>query len=185
MKKFIIMATIATACSTSALAQSTNNLYGEVAYGMVSVKDTSATNNVGTFKPTLGRFTLGTAVAENVAIEGFLTQGLSSDSHAFMGANVEIKTKTGYGVAVRPFVNLSNEVELFGRVGSVRNEIEGTVSANGRSMSTASKSTNSMYGVGIAYKISPDMSAVVDYTKLQNKDDTETSLVAIGLRFKF
>jgi hypothetical protein len=185
MKKIVALAFVAVACSTSAVAQSTGNLYGEAAYAVVTAKDTSATNNVGTFNPTAGRFTLGTVVRENLAVEGFLMQGLSGDSKRVLGTNVEVKLNTGYGVAVRPFVNLSNEIELFGRVGTVRNEVEVAASAYGRSMSTSSKSTNTLYGAGVAYKINKDFSAVVDYTKLSNKDDTDASILAIGLRFNF
>lgn len=185
MKKFIALAVVAFASSTSAVAQSSSNIYGEAAYAVVTAKDTSATNNVGTFKPTLARFALGTVVRENLAVEGFLMQGLSNDSKKIMGANVDVKTNTGYGIAVRPFVKLSDEIELFGRVGSVRNEIAVTVSANGSSMSTTSKSTNTLYGAGVAFKINKDSSAFVDYTKLSNKDDTDASILAVGLRFNF
>jgi OOP family OmpA-OmpF porin len=184
MNKLIALAVAAAACSTTAMAQSTGNLYGEAAYAMVTAKDTS-TDNWGSFKPTLGRFTLGTVVTDNVAVEGFVTQGLSSDSKVISGANVDVKVKTGYGVAVRPFVNLSNEVELFGRIGSIRNEFEGTVSAGVRSRTSSSKTTNTLYGVGVAYNIDKSMTAVVDYTKLSNKDETSTSMVAIGVRFNF
>lgn len=184
MKKFISLAVVAAACSTTAMAQSTGNLYGEAAYAMVTAKDTS-TDNLGSFKPTVGRFTLGTVVTDNVAVEGFVTQGLSSDSKVFSGANLDIKAKTGYGVAVRPFVNLSNEVELFGRIGSIRNETEATASRGGFSQTITNKTTNTLYGVGVAYKIDKSMTAIVDYTKLPNKDETSTSMVAIGLRFNF
>jgi len=184
MKKLFALAAVAAACSTTVMAQSAGNLYGEAAYAMVTAKDTS-TDNLGSFKPTLGRFTLGTVVTNNVAVEGFVTQGLSSDSKVITGANVEVKAKTGYGVAVRPFVNLSNEVELFGRVGSIRNEVEATATAGGGSQTSSTKSTHTLYGVGVAYKIDKNMTAVIDYTKLSNKDDTETSMVAIGVRFNF
>jgi len=185
MKKLIALAVAAAACSTTAMAQSTGNLYGEAAYAMVTAKDTSAKDNVGSFKPTLGRFTLGTVITENVAVEGFVTQGMSSDSKVITGANVEVKAKTGYGIAVRPFVNLSNEVELFGRIGSIRNEVEATASARGFSQTSSTKTTNTLYGVGVAYKIDKSMTAVIDYTKLSNKDDLSTSMVAIGVRFNF
>ena len=86
MKKIIALAVVAAACSTTAMAQSVGNIYGDVAYGMVTLKDTSAENNSGTFKTTAGRFTLGTVVTNNVAVEGFITQGLAGDSKATTAA---------------------------------------------------------------------------------------------------
>jgi outer membrane autotransporter protein len=153
---------------------------------MVTVKDMSD-KNMGSFKPTSGRFTLGMVVADNVAVEGFFTQGLSSDSKAINGANLDVKAKTGYGIAVRSFVNLSNEVELFGRIGSTRNDTEGTVTKTGGTASEtiSSKTTNTLYGVGVAYKIDKKMTAIVDYTKMSTKDDMSPSMVAIGVRYNF
>jgi outer membrane autotransporter protein len=156
---------------------------------MVTLEDTSTKDNIGTNKLTLGRFTLGTVVMDNVAVEGFIQQGLSDSTKALnTNTNVQIELKSGYGFAVRPFLNLSNETELFGRIGSVRQESEfkATSISNGKVLATESnKATNTLYGVGIAYKISDDMKAVIDYTKLNNKDNSDVSMISIGLRYNF
>ena len=187
MKKTLVLAIAAAACST-VFAQSTGHVYGEAAYSAITVKDVSK-DNLGTFRPTGARLTLGTVVTDNVAVEGFVLQGLSSSSNAIRVNNVsgslDVKLKTSYGVAVRPFVHLSKDVELFGRVGAVRVENEGTITANGRSGSESSKSTNTLYGVGVAYKINDAFRLTADYTKLSTKDDAESSLVSVGLRYNF
>ena len=90
MKKILALAVIVAACSTSVFAQNIGNLYGEAAYSMVSSKDTSK-DSLGTFKPTAGRFTLGTTLTENVAVEGFLTQGFSDSSIVSGVVNVNLK----------------------------------------------------------------------------------------------
>ena len=128
---------------------------------------------------------MGTVVTNNVAVEGFITQGLTGDSKVISGVNIDVKDKMGYGVAVRPFFQATQDIEVFGRLGSVRSEVEATASANGISVSGSSKTTNTLYGVGVAYKINKDTSAIVDYTKLSNKDDTAVSLVSVGVRFNF
>jgi opacity protein-like surface antigen len=184
MKKILALAVIVAACSTSVFAQNIGNLYGEAAYSMVSSKDTSK-DSLGTFKPTAGRFTLGTTLTENVAVEGFLTQGFSDSSIVSGVVNVNLKMKNGYGFAVRPFLNISNETELFGRIGLTRTEAEATASAKGISSTASSKTTNTLYGVGLAYKITDDIKAIVDYTQLNNKDDHDVSMISIGLRYNF
>jgi opacity protein-like surface antigen len=188
MKKILALAVIAAACSTTVFAQKTGTLYGEAAYSMVTFKDTSQ-DGIGTLKPTAGRFTLGTVVMDNVAVEGFMQQGLSDSTKAInANTNVQLEMKSGYGFAVRPFLNLSNETELFGRIGSMRQEaaFKATSISNGTVLANeTNKSTNTLYGAGIAYKISDDMKAVVDYTKLNKKDNVDLSIVSIGLRYNF
>lgn len=179
------MTLVAAACSTTVFAQSANNLYGEVAYSMVNAKDTSTTDNLGTFKTSVARFTLGSVVANNVAVEGFIAQGLASDSKVINGLNVELKNKTAYGIAIRPFFQATQDIEVFGRLGTMRSESESTVSAGNFSQSNSGKTTNTLYGVGAAYKINKDMSATLDYTKLSKKDDLDTSLLSVGIRFNF
>jgi OmpA-OmpF porin, OOP family len=183
MKKLIALAIVAAAFSTSTFAQSVGNMYGDVSYGMVNVKDTSAVDSAGTFKTIVGRLSLGSVVADNLAVEGFITQGLAGDSKLNNGVIVDVKNKTSYGIAVRPFIQATQDIEVFGRLGTIRSEFEVTATANGRSAS--SKTTNTLYGVGVAYKINKDMSAVIDYTRLSNKDNTTISLVSVGARFNF
>ena len=93
-----------------------NGYYAEAAYGLVSIEDTSD-SNMGTWKPTLARITVGKNVAENWAIEGIITQGLSSDTVTVSTVDVKLESKTSYGIAVRPFYKVTDSLEIFGRIG--------------------------------------------------------------------
>lgn len=180
-----VIATTSLLVSANALAQKKGDVYGEVAYVTTSIKDESS-SNLGTFKPSAGRLTLGSVVAENIAVEGLIQHGLSASSHMVGTANIELKLKTGYGLAVRPFMNLNDKVEVYGRLGSVRSGNGATATlSNGTSVSTSDRVTNTMYGGGLVYKVSDKVAAVLDYTKLNKKDDTAVSMVAVGLRFGF
>lgn len=183
MKKIIALAVVA-ACSLPVFAQSSGKWYGEVAYGMVSAKDTS-TDNLGTFKPSIARFTLGTVVLDNLAVDGFISQGLSTGSNSYAsGAKIDIKLKTGYGIALRPFVKATEDLELFGRLGTAHNKNSWALSGNGTNSGTDS-ATQTFYALGASYKIDKQWAAVIDYTKFANKNDTDVSLVSLGLRFNF
>ncbi len=183
MKKVLTMISLV-AASTGAIAQNVGSMYGEVDYVAIKIKDTSALN-LGTFDTKVGKFTLGKVVANNLAVEGFITQGLSGDSKVVNGVKIDIDQKMGYGIALRPFIRASDNIELFGRLGSSRSESEVTASANGRSASESGKTTNTLYGIGVAYKINKDSSAILDYTKLDKKDDMNISMVSVGVRFNF
>ena len=168
-----------TLISATALAQS-NGLYGEVAYGAVTVKDTSS-SQVGTFKPTLARFTLGKVVANNIAVEGFVTEGLAKGSVTYSTINIDVDLKTSYGLALRPFYKVNEDFEVFGRVGKYVNKFNVTAS----STTESDKYYHTLYSIGTAYKINNSFNATLDYTKFNNKGDADISLIGIGLRYNF
>ena len=168
-----------TLVASSTFAQS-SNMYGEVSYGLVSTKD-NATTKLGTWKPTLSRFVLGNVVSDNLAVEGFVTQGMSKSTVTKSSVNYQLSLETSYGLALRPFYKVNNDFEVFGRVGSYVNESK-------LKYSTTTKSNtyyNALYAVGTGYKINDKMSVVVDYTKLSNKGNLISSQTAIGLRYSF
>jgi hypothetical protein len=163
----------------SALAQS-NGLYGEVAYGSITIKDTSS-YNLGTWKPSVARFTLGKVVTDNIAVEGFVVQGLAKSSVTYSNVNIELEVKTSYGLALRPFYKVNEDFEVFGRVGKYVNKADVTAS------STTDSNTyyHTLYSIGTAYKINNSFDATLDYTKLSNKGDANASLIGVGLRYNF
>jgi len=159
-----------------------NGYYVDIAYTLVDSKDTSSFN-MGTWKPTLARITAGKEVAENLAVEGIITQGINSDSVTYDSNDYKLKLNSGYGIAVRPFMKATDEIELYGRVGWL--QYKQTISVN----STSYDDTFNLYfwSLGLAYKITDNLSAVFDYTKMQQKEKTsaDTSLTAIGFRYRF
>ena len=183
MKKLALLAAVVT-LSFNAAAQNIGSFYGEAAYSSFNSKDVSS-DNLGTFKPSAARLTIGNVLFNNVAVEGFVLQGLSSDSSSVGGVTVDLKLKTSYGVAVRPFINLTDTVELFGRLGSVRAKSKATASFNGGSLVESVTTTHTLYGAGLAYKLTDTSKLVVDYTKLSTKNEVKSSLISVGVRFGF
>jgi outer membrane autotransporter protein len=76
-----------------------------------------------------------------------------------------LELKTSYGVAVRTLVYLTNDFELYGRLGSVRAKSSVKVSYSGRSESESNSSTHTLNGVGLAFKMTENLELVADYTK--------------------
>ena len=178
MKNFFSFLTF-TLISTTALAQS-DGLYGEVAYGIITIKDTSS-YKLGTWKPSVARFTLGKVVAENIAVEGFVVQGLAKSSVTYSNVNIELAVQTSYGLALRPFYKVNEDFEVFGRVGKYVNKAKVTASG------TTDSNTyyNNIYSIGTAYKINKSYNATLDYTKFNNKGDADASTIGVGLRYNF
>jgi opacity protein-like surface antigen len=173
--------------SASAFAQSIssaehNGYYVDAAYALVDVKDTS-TYNLGTWKPTLARIAIGKEVTENLAIEGFITQGINSDTVTLSGSDLKLKLNSGYGIAARPFIKATDEIELYGRIGWLQHKNTSSIA----SISYDYTFNQYFWSIGAAYKITDNLSAVIDYSKLQNKEeiDADISFTAIGLRYRF
>jgi opacity protein-like surface antigen len=180
MKKIIALAAVAAALSTStsAFAQSVGQTYGEAMYDVISVKDVS--EEMGTVKPKAVRLNAGMVVIDNLAIEGNFVMGTGSASYSD-ASDVSVKVKNGYGIALRPFVNLTKDLELFGRIGKSRTKTEWQAGNDSGSDTT----TDTVYGLGLAYAVTKDVRAVVDYTKSPEKDGSKVSRMGVGVRFNF
>ena len=153
--------------SASAFAQSNssaehNGYYVDIAYTFISANDTSSLS-MGTWKPTLARITAGKEVTENLAIEGIITQGINSDTQTYGGYDYKMKLNSGYGIAVRPFIKATDEIELYGRVGWL--QYKQTFSVDSASYSVDDTFNLYLWSLGLAYKITDNLSAVIDYTK--------------------
>lgn len=189
MHKFIAcMAAVASLISTTALAQNALPMYGEITAARVSVKDTS-TDTSGTLQPRAFRLTLGQVVSPSMAVEEFAYVSSSSPSMDTtingVATNVSKKQNNLYGIALRPFINVTPNFELFARLGVARAEIKTTTVSAGQSESTTNTATNAFYSAGASYSFNPTFKASVDVSKFANKNDTQLSNVSLGLRFNF
>ena len=129
------------------------------------------------FVPYIGKLTLGAKVAEGLAIEGMAATGLRSSS---VGV-INLKVNNALGFYLRPYVNLSESVELFARAGFFRGNL--TVSAG--SFAASSTGTDFSYGVGIAIKPSQDVALTLDYTSFYNKNGAVINGATAGVRYSF
>lgn len=184
MKKLIALA-VAVACTSPVFAQSVGQWYGEASYQMTTLTDKSS-DDLGKFKTNGISLGLGNVVMNNVAIEGFYNLSSSTATNTYTGpATIGIKQKAGYGIALRPFINVTNDIELFGRIGRAHGESEFAYKDATTTDSGTNKQTNNFYGVGVAYKVSKEISVVADYKKLSGVTDASVSVTSFGLRYNF
>lgn len=178
MKSTLVALAIAT-LSASAMAQSVNQFYGEVTYDTLSIKDTSSTQR-GTVKPTATRLTVGNVVMDNLAVEASYIIGAASDTYS-ADPTISVKIKDAYSIALRPFINVTPELEVFGRIGKSHSNTEAKAGAT----TVSGTSNDMMYGVGAAYTVAKDVKAVVDYTMSPESDGSKTTRMGVGVRFNF
>jgi len=187
-KSLLTVAALAALLSTNAMAQNALPTYGEIATANITLKDLSS-NNLGTFKPRATRITLGQVVSPSVAVEEFAYVGSSTPSLDAtlngVSTNVSKKQNNLYGVALRPFFNVTESLELFARLGIAREEITTTKLSLGQSQATTNTATNQFYSAGASYSFNRTVKATVDYSRFGNKVDTQLSNLSLGLRFNF
>jgi len=122
---------------------------------------------------------------DNLAVEGFILQGLSGESKRYNNATIDINLQTSYGLAIRPFMNVNEAVELYGRLGTVKAKNKVVVTSSTFTETLSDSTTHSLYGAGLAYKLADNMKVVFDYTKLSTKNDAKSSLISVGVRYNF
>lgn len=179
MKSKILIAGLLATSVTFASAQSANNdpaLYGEIGYASLRVKDSGYS-----MSPTAIRGILGYSINKNLDVEGMLGFGVSKSTVNVSGTNVDVKVGNMVGVYLKPKVNLSNDVELFARLGYAKSGIE--ASARGTSISDSGSDTS--YGLGVKFKVANNTSLVMDYMNYYDKDGIKATGFSVGMGFKF
>lgn len=131
--------------------------------------------------PVAARLTLGKNINANLAVEGVYVFTASKDSVKEQNVNIDIAV-SGYGVYLKPKMEVTNGTEVFGRVGYTSAKLtasSGNVSITGDTVNSLS------YGVGLQTEINKDWYAQADYMIFIKKDgDTAKGLgISAGYRF--
>ena len=177
ISKFIAITALAIT-ATAAQAQ----IYGEVGYTALKFKGTSGGSTL-TASPSVLGATIGYDVHKNVAVEAMGVFGITEDTFKGTGtsSSVKLKVDSSYGVFLKPKAMLSENFEVFGRLGYMNSKL--SVSGTGFSGSTASSSL--AYGLGANYYVSKTTYLTVNYMNLYNKDNVKIDGVTFGLGMKF
>ena len=167
MKKFkALMVWAAVVTATSASAQSIQGYYGEVGYLPLSV-------DVGgvSVSPQLARAVVGVNVHDNLSVEGMAAVTVVSDTYQ----NVDISANA-WGVFLKPKFQVTQDTQVFARVGYVSSELKASVSTSGSDVG---------YGLGVQTQITSKVYGQIDYMNYYNKNGFEAKgfTVSVGTRF--
>jgi opacity protein-like surface antigen len=184
MKKHVnrlsILVLLAAGASVHAQSQTpANPWYGELAYAPVQIKQDGKTD--GTAKNLRG--VVGYELHPNVALEGLLSLGVKDASVTDADGPVDTRVNRVVGLYVKPKVAVSQDIELFARLGYARTKVTSTLTATGDAESESASDVS--YGLGASYRINDSWSAVVDYMRYSEKHGMRLQGWAVGLRLKF
>lgn len=135
-----------------------------------------------TVRPAALRVVAGMDVHPNLAVEGLLGLGVKvGDGTNSSGAATEVKLTNVFGLYAKPKMDVSPELQLFGRVGFASTNHSNKVGTTTTSKSDAGFS----YGLGASYRISGDTSVGLDYMSYYNRKNTSIDgfTVSVGYRF--
>jgi OOP family OmpA-OmpF porin len=79
-------------------------------------------------------------------------------------------------------VPLMDNLSLYGRLGTSRTDRSASVRVNNLTVNGSEKKTEAIYGIGLAYAVTPNVDATIEWKKLNN---TDVDAVSAGIRFRF
>jgi hypothetical protein len=188
MNKLIILMMAILAAGASQ-AEESYDFYGAVDFSTISAGNDSLPDSANV------KFTLGTNIADNLAVEFMMGKGVNDGENLRKSYYSESSTKKGlgnfFGIYLRPFFSPTDNLEIFGRVGYFNGTVNETFSYKSYgqygppSVSTQSYSREGVsYGVGLAYKVAENTSVILDYMQHKTKYETFSGISA-GARHYF
>lgn len=185
MKKHLVSSLAAAAVLSfagAAHAQAANpSAYFELGYASLSYKGSFGSDTLKA-SPGVLTGTLGYKLHPNIALEGQLGFGLGSSEVKLNGAGTgfDAKIGTGFGVFVRPSVEVAQNLELFGRLGWQRTKLK----ISGGIPKTSSHS-DMAFGLGANYSLSKTSYLQANWMNYYSKDgETVRGFgLSYGMRF--
>lgn len=169
--RIMALASLVVWSATGALAQSSassgNGFYAELGYSPVEVYGAG-----GDAKPTGARLVVGYELNKNMGIEAMYT-GTTKDARVGYDASF-----TGFGLMLKPKAALSEDTEVFARVGAMRADI--TASSSG-----TSSDTDFAYGLGVQTQFNKSVYGQLDYMRSYDRNSISAKgyTLSLGIRF--
>jgi hypothetical protein len=172
--KFAWVALLAALAAGTASAQSMvhdSGYYGEIGYTPLSIDGKGVK-----YKPDVVRFVFGKDLNSNLSIEGMYLTTVSKDTY-----NGTTASYSGYGLYLKPKMELTNDTEVFARVGYARSESK----ESGAGFSSSGSGSDLSYGIGIQTKFTKEVYGQLDYINYYDKDSVKIKgfTVSMGTRF--
>lgn len=127
--------------------------------------------------PKIVKLTAGTKIVDHLAIEAMGAFG-AADSTV---EGITLKVDSMLGLYLKPYFNLGDSVELYGKLGYTR--LSGTASGIGGSISAHDSGFS--YGAGGAFKFDDTYSVFLDYMQYYDKNGVTVRGATGGLRIAF
>jgi len=178
MKKLFTFFTLI-ACGSLAYADNGKNDSVYVDLGYTALTYTDGTD----FSPTAARIMVGQNTWSNFGLEGMLGAGLTSNKQTVSGIAFTVSIPTMYGLYVKAYTNVSEDFELFGRLGYTGFSRKIAYS----STSTTDSGSALSYGIGAKYAVTKSTTISADYMVYQKGSGSKAGLTGFtfGVGYNF
>ena len=183
----LLLVLIAAHLCTTATAEEVGDIYGGLTYSQTLAKDESS-RHLGTFKPTTVGVGLSVVAIPNLALDGYVFTGLNDATLALAaGSDMTVNVKDGYGFNLRPYLSLSQTWGIYAKLGRQFGSQEATLRRGVLQTTTSTSYAHTIYGLGFSYNLDAQWGIGADYTKSKRipSEQTNSSLISVGLRYKF
>jgi outer membrane autotransporter protein len=178
MKKIIRILSVSALLATAAAAQA--QVYVEGAYAPLTFKDSDFGLKA---KPAALSGVVGYNLHPNLDVEGFLGLGVKKSEFTLNGAATGVKAdiSSSIGAFLKPKTMLTDEIEVFARVGYAHSKLKLT----GAGMSDSGSEGSFAYGLGGNYYMNKQTYLTASYMSLFNKDNVKATGFNFGVGYKF
>ncbi|HZY19694.1 MAG TPA: porin family protein [Ramlibacter sp.] len=186
---------LGTAAQAQQARATAGGAYAELGYTQLKL---SSDEGGGDLRPGALRGIAGYELHPNVAVEGMLAFGVrddevrASESTAFgpVTATGEVKLRHAYGIYVKPKFNVTDSLEVFGRLGYTRAKFKTRVTVSVPTLGSASEEDSdaeggASTGLGANYRFTQNLSVGIDYMRYFKKDGVKVDGVTVGLGYRF
>jgi OOP family OmpA-OmpF porin len=127
---------------------------------------------------------LGYRVNRNFAVEGSYMNGgeFGGTVNSIFGTASVKADATAFGIAALGILPVSEQFELFGKLGFVRGESDADVVIGGTRVTVGDSGTELTYGLGAVFNVTRNLGIRAEW---ENVDDAEISMLSIGIQYKF
>lgn len=135
-------------------------------------------------KPSIFSGLIGYQIHPNLAIEGYLGAGAGNATMTENGINYgeEFNFDSSFGVFAKPRLEVSNDMELFMRLGYLQNKIS---YSNINKMMLNEAQSSVAVGLGANYYFDSRTYVTGSYVSYNNKSGFKLNGLSIGLGYKF
>ncbi|QYI99372.1 porin family protein [Thalassovita mediterranea] len=178
-KKIIAAAALAAA----ALPASAQGFYADAGYTFVNI-DYDVAGQSGEIDLGAVGGHVGYDFNEWFALEGEAAVGVSDEEASIAGVNAKLELNYIVGAFARANLPINEQFRLYGRVGAVNAEVEGSATGGGFNFAESSSDSGVGYGAGAELMVSSQFGVRGDYTRY-DIEDIEADAFTVAAVFKF
>lgn len=166
------------ACGAAQAQTNASPIYAEIGYSLLHADVGSNGLDIGAV-----RGIVGYELHPYLALEAMLAVGVTDDrTKALFLERVKLKMEHAYGLYIKPKLQVTDSLQLFGRVGYAESKFKATREGYG---SDSDSDHDVSFGIGLNYAFSKAMYGTLDYTRYYDKDDFKVNGLTFGVGYKF